>query len=117
MSTIWVWDRQTDSPRLWATATLFASRSSVNRPYDAVDLHPTVEVNQNSLKRRNEEECGFPSITKEARLTASRAELEMYVQPTQNVWWKYRQKKVREARSPTGAQTIRITTKHAQVRA
>jgi len=30
-------------------------------------------------------------IIKEARLTIADVELEVYVQPTQNLWWKYRQ--------------------------
>jgi hypothetical protein len=29
----------------------------------------------------------FRSIVKEARLTTKGVELELYVQPTQNVWW------------------------------
>ena len=35
----------------------------------------------------------FRSLIKETRITQAGIELEMYVQPTQNVWWKYRQKK------------------------
>jgi hypothetical protein len=35
----------------------------------------------------------FRSIVKEARMTAASVELELYVQLTQNIWWKYRQKK------------------------
>jgi hypothetical protein len=49
----------------------------------------------------------FRSLIKETRITASGIELEMYVQPTQNVWWKYRQKK--SSRRPS-AQTVRIQT-------
>jgi hypothetical protein len=59
----------------------------------------------------------FRSIIKEARLKENGVELEMYIQPTQNVWWKYRQKKSppsRNAQSP--AQTIWIRTKQLQAR-
>lgn len=31
----------------------------------------------------------FGSLIKETRITASGVELEKYVQPPQNVWWKY----------------------------
>lgn len=49
----------------------------------------------------------FRSITEGARLTASGVELEMYLQPTQNVWWKYRAKnKSRPAEA--AARTLRI---------
>jgi hypothetical protein len=44
----------------------------------------------------------FPSLIKETRITASGVEFEMYVQPTQNAWWKYRQKKY--------ATTLRLRT-------
>ena len=52
----------------------------------------------------------FRSIVKEAKMTESGVELEMYVQPTQNVWWKYRQKKSSRSRSEKPvAQSIRIS--------
>jgi len=41
----------------------------------------------------------FRSLIKETRITAAGIEFEMYVQPTQNVWWKYRQKKTRKTAS------------------
>jgi hypothetical protein len=55
----------------------------------------------------------FRSIVKEARLTISGVELELYVQQTQNVWWKYRQEK--NASRVTSAQTIRIRTQKSTV--
>jgi hypothetical protein len=41
-------------------------------------------------------------LVKETRITADGVEFEMYVQPTQNVWWKYRQKRApnKTAQSP-----------------
>jgi hypothetical protein len=32
----------------------------------------------------------FRSLIKETRMTESGVEFEMYIEPTQNVWWKYR---------------------------
>jgi hypothetical protein len=54
----------------------------------------------------------FRSLIKETRITASGVEFEMYVQPTQNVWWKYRQKKsaATATRGPRSIQTVRIQT-------
>ena len=78
------------------------------------DLIQTLRVLARSHRRFTEEQKTkvFRSIIKDARMTDSGVDLEMYVQPTQNVWWKYRQKKPRESsRSVTAAQTIRIRTK------
>ncbi len=75
------------------------------------ELVQTLRLLSRSHRRFTEEQKTkvFRSIVKEARLTAAGVELEMYVQPTQNVWWKYRQKKS-PARSTLTAQTVRIRT-------
>jgi hypothetical protein len=75
------------------------------------DLVQTLRVLARSHRRFTEEQKTkvFRSVVKEARLNAAGVELELYVQPTQNVWWKYRQKQARDARSSsTPARTIRI---------
>jgi hypothetical protein len=58
------------------------------------DLVQILRVLARSHRRFSEEQKTkvFRSVVKEARLTAAGVELELYVQPTQNVWWKYRQK-------------------------
>jgi DNA invertase Pin-like site-specific DNA recombinase len=73
------------------------------------ELIQTLRILARSHRRLTAEQktTVFRSIVKEARLTAAGVELELYVQPTQNIWWKYRQKKA--SRSPQGAQrTVRI---------
>ena len=82
-----------------------------------VDLIQTLRILARSHRRFTEEQKTrvFRSIIKEARLTAAGIELEMYVQPTQNIWWKYRQKKAPKTQSAS-AQTIRIRTKQALAR-
>ena len=44
------------------------------------------------------------------RITSAGVELELYAQPTQNVWWKYRQKKSPTANhaSRTAIESLRI---------
>jgi carboxypeptidase C (cathepsin A) len=56
----------------------------------------TIRILSRSHRRFTEERKVkvFRSLIKETRITASGVELEMYLQPTQNVWWKYRQKKL-----------------------
>src|SRR5215471_10342145 len=49
----------------------------------------------------------FRSLIKDARITAAAVEFELYVQPTQNVWWKYRQK-VPRRKAYQQNQTVRI---------
>ena len=74
-------------------------------------LIQTLRILARSHRRFTEEQKTkvFRSIVKEARLTATGVELEMYVQPTQNVWWKYRHKKPSASRSTKSAvQSIRI---------
>jgi hypothetical protein len=58
------------------------------------NLVQTLRVLARSHRRFTEEQKTkvFRSIVKEARLAPTGIELELYVQPTQNVWWKYRQK-------------------------
>jgi DNA invertase Pin-like site-specific DNA recombinase len=76
------------------------------------DLIQTLRILARSHRRFTEEQKTkvFRSIIREARLTAAGVELEMYVQPTQNVWWKYRQKKIaRASHGPIAwVQTVRV---------
>jgi hypothetical protein len=80
----------------------------------SLELIQTLRLLARSHKRFTDEQKTkvFRSIVKEARIVATGVELEMYVQPTQNVWWKYRQKKMRESArsSHVGIQTVRIRT-------
>ena len=85
----------------------------------AADLIQTLRVLARSHRRFTEEQKTkvFRSIVKEARLKADGVELEMYVQPTRNVWWKYRQKPSTKARTTRSAvQTLRIRTKQTLAR-
>jgi hypothetical protein len=50
----------------------------------------------------------FRSLVKETRITPATVEFEMYVRPTQNVWWKYRQKAMRRNTSHNRGGTLRI---------
>jgi len=50
----------------------------------------------------------FRSVIKEARLTATGVEFEMYVQPTQNVYWKYRQKFSQEKKRLAPERTVQV---------
>ena len=74
----------------------------------SAELIQTIRVLSRSHRRFTEEQKVkvFRSLVKETRITAAGIELEMYVQPTQNVWWKYRQKKTRKT-APHG-QTVRV---------
>ena len=75
------------------------------------DLVQTLRVLARSHRRFTEEQKTkvFRSIVKEVRLTTAGVELELYVQPTQNVWWKYRQKQNARARTAHApGHTIRI---------
>jgi len=66
----------------------------------SLELIQTIRLLSRSHRRFTEEQKVkvFRSLIKETRITASGVELEMYVQPTQNVWWKYRQKKASSAK-------------------
>jgi hypothetical protein len=73
----------------------------------------TLRVLARSHRRFTEEQKTkvFRSIVKEARLAAPGVELELYVRPTQNVWWKYRQKAKATSRTTrVPGQTVRIRT-------
>src|SRR5688572_4217187 len=99
-----------------ARASLQQKIHSNGKNSGVTDLIQTLRVLARSHRRFTEEQKTkvFRSVIKEARLSASGVELEMYVQPTQNVWWKYRQKKSRPSRTAQApAQTIRIRTKEA----
>jgi hypothetical protein len=50
----------------------------------------------------------FRSLIKETRITANGVELEMYVKPTQNVWWKYRQKTPSNSKARPAVESLRI---------
>jgi MerR HTH family regulatory protein len=74
----------------------------------SVELIQTVRLTSRSHRRFTEEQKVkvFRSLIKETRITASGVELQMYIQPTQNVWWKYRQKTTR--RTASHGQTVRV---------
>src|SRR5262249_32951741 len=75
-----------------------------HRKQDAsTELIQTIRLLSRSHRRFTEEQKVqvFRSLIKDTRITASGVELEMYVQPTQNVWWKYRQKKSSTAKRST----------------
>jgi len=76
----------------------------------SAELIQTLRVLARSHRRFTEEQKTkvFRSIVKEARITETSVELELYTQPTQNVWWKYRQKASRKKVSGPHAQTVRI---------
>jgi hypothetical protein len=65
------------------------------------ELIQTLRILARSHRRfTNEQKTAvFRSIVKEAHLTATSVELEMYVQPTQNMWFKYRQKRTKQVAS------------------
>src|SRR5262249_26979499 len=76
----------------------------------STELIQTIRLLSRSHRRFTEEQRVkvFRSLIKETRITASGVELEMYVQPTQNVWWKYRQKAARKKSSQALSQTVRV---------
>ena len=71
------------------------------------ELIQTIRLLSRSHRRFTEEQKVkvFRSLIKETRITGSGVEFEMYVQPTQNVWWKYRQK---NRRTPSQGRTVRV---------
>jgi hypothetical protein len=73
------------------------------------DLVQTLRVLARSHRRFTEEQKTevFRSVVKEARLAGAGVELELYVQPTQNVWWKYRQKR-KTGQPKSSVPTVRI---------
>ena len=60
----------------------------------SAELVQTMRLLARSHRRFTEEQKVkvFRSMIKETRITEAGVEFEMYVQPVQNVWWKYRQK-------------------------
>ncbi len=102
---------ETEAERLAQTrATLHQKIQPDGKRAVTDDLVQTLRVLARSQRRFTEEQKTkvFRSIVKEARLTAAGVELELYVQPTQNVWWKYRQKPVTSRSAGVSPQTIRI---------
>ena len=75
----------------------------------STDLINTIRILSRSHRRFSEEQKVrvFRSLIKQTRITASGVELEMYAQPTQNVWWKYRQK-VSPKRTSQFGRTVRV---------
>jgi site-specific DNA recombinase len=73
------------------------------------ELIQTIRLLSRSHRRFTEEQRVkvFRSLIKETRITANGVEFEMYVQPTRNVWWKYRQKSAHKQDSRQG-QTVRV---------
>jgi site-specific DNA recombinase len=75
------------------------------------ELIQTIRLLSRSHRRFTEQQKVkvFRSLVKETRITASGVELDLYTQPTQNVWWKYRQKKLPTShRGRTSVPTVRI---------
>jgi len=58
----------------------------------SAELIQTIRLLSRSHRRFTEEQKVkvFRSLIKETRMTESGVEFEMYIEPTQNVWWKYR---------------------------
>jgi hypothetical protein len=81
------------------------------------DLVQTLRVLARSHRRFTEEQKTkvFRSIVKEARLTGAGVELELYVQPTQNVWWKYRQRPKASRTTEVSPRTVRIRAASVEV--
>jgi hypothetical protein len=73
-------------------------------------LIQTIRLLARSHRRFTEEQKVkvFRSLIKETRITANGVELEMYVKPTQNVWWKYRHKARRNNTSQPANHTVRV---------
>jgi len=109
-----------EAEALTQTRTSLQQKIHSNRKDTGVaDLIQTLRILARSHRRFTEEQKTkvFRSIVKEARLTAAGVELEMYVQPTQNIWWKYRQKPKPVSRNAQiSDQTVRIRTKQAVAR-
>src|SRR5262245_9363525 len=74
----------------------------------SAELVQTMRLLSRSHRRFTEEQKMkvFRSLIKETRITEAGVEFEMYVQPTQNVWWKYRQKPLRRTASSDHARTL-----------
>lgn len=76
----------------------------------SMELIQTIRILARSHRRFTEAQKVrvFRSLIKETRITEAGVELEMYVQPTQNVWWKYRQKSPRRKTSSDPIRTLRV---------
>jgi hypothetical protein len=74
------------------------------------ELIQTIRILSRSHRRFTEEQKTrvFRSLIRETRITTSGVDFEMYVAPTQNVWWKYRQKRQRSKAVHEELQTLRI---------
>jgi hypothetical protein len=74
------------------------------------DLFNTIRILSRSHRRFTEEQKVkvFRSLIRETRITASGIEFQMYVQPTKNVWWKYRQKSAQRKTSGAQSRTVRV---------
>jgi|SRR5688572_13755389 hypothetical protein len=89
-------------------AELRVQMAGSNKKDLTTSLIQTLRILARSHRRLTAEQktSVFRSIVKEARLSGTGVELELYIQPTQNVWWKYRHKRI--ANRATSAETIRI---------
>jgi DNA-binding transcriptional MerR regulator len=100
---------ETETERISLAKSELQTRIQNHGKQDTSDqLIQTIRLLSRSHRRFTEEQKVkvFRSLIKETRITASGVEFEMYVRPTQNVWWKYRQKKTRKT-APHG-QTVRV---------
>ena len=98
-----------EAERLMQTKTDVQRRIQNHGKQDAsAELIQTFRLLARSHRRFTEEQRVrvFRSLIRETRITGAGVEFEMYVQPTQNVWWKYRQKKTRK--TAPHAQTVRV---------
>jgi hypothetical protein len=102
---------ETELERLRQQKTELGKAINGNRQRDlTAELIQTLRVLARSHRRFTSEQktAVFRSVVKQARLTASGVELELYVQPTQNGLFKYRHKRTRSTEQPL--RTIRIQT-------
>src|SRR5204862_6352327 len=101
---------QAEAERLAQSKTDLQRRIENHGKQDvSAELIQTIRLLSRSHRRFTEEQKVkvFRSLVKETRITTSGVEVEMYVQPTQNVWWKYRQKSPRRTTTPH-EQTVRV---------
>jgi len=102
---------EAEAERLAQTrATLHQKMASHGKKGVTDGLVQTLRLLARSHRRFTEEQKTkvFRSMVKEARLSETGVELEMYVQATQNVWWKYRHKAMRQPTSAKPNQTVRV---------
>jgi hypothetical protein len=102
---------ETEPERLSQRKIELGKRVNGNKQRDLTsELIQTLRLLARSHRRLTAEQktAVFRSIVKETRLSAAGVELEMYVQPTQNIWFKYRHKRAKHSQATL--QTIRVQT-------